>query len=321
MKKYKDFIAELNSGKIRQCYYVCTNGSYLVNKASGLLRNKICRSPSSNIFFIKYADEISLDELREFVSESPSLFDPVKLVLIRRCEKYSRKLESFFEFSESVEGNSYLICVFEEEFVKEKKLYKRTDFYDFSVITGEDGISLVKDEFKLRGISLDDSVAELLIDAFHSKADFIISEISKISDYLSEGGILTRDILINILKFNIESSFDELFFSLIKQDRTTAIKAAKNILEHQGISEVYLLVVLSMMYSDLILFRKSGKAPYGFWGDRAQMLRECAKLVSDSRLKLSFAAIVEIDKMLKNTMTDPKVLILNLIGTLILIND
>ncbi|MCX7877319.1 MAG: hypothetical protein N2510_01620, partial [Ignavibacteria bacterium] len=215
----------------------------------------------------------------------------------------------------------YIVCVFDKEFIIEKKLARKYEFYDFSEISGNEGIRLVIDEFRTKGISADEQVAEFLL-SLYTDPDFLISEINKISDYVGEGNELNREVLNRILKFsNTSSSFEELFVSLIKKDSRGAITAADNILTYQAVSEIYLLAVLSSLFTDLILLKKSGRADSNnLWGERARMLQECSSEVTEDRLKYSVKAIIEADKMLKNTTVQPKLIVFNLISSLISFN-
>ena len=103
MLLFSDFEKEINSGKVRKIYYIEASDSYFISKAGELLREKLFGSKDTKEnFFLKYADETPVDEVLELCNNFSSLFSANKIIILKRCEKYSRKLDSLLEYAKKL---------------------------------------------------------------------------------------------------------------------------------------------------------------------------------------------------------------------------
>lgn len=331
MRTFQDFRKEVSAGKLKNVYYIAAIDNYFLSKAGEILREKLFGSKESKEnFFLKYADETPMQELFDLTSGGASLFSTQKLVIVKRCEKYSRKLSEFMEKSRVPAEDSYILYAFETSFVYEKKLdeIKGIDFYDFSDLPHRELYDWVKGEFESKSIQINTDALDLFITSVPASLDLLNTEIEKISNYDFEGKepLLTKEIILQFIGYDREYSPDELMTAIVKKDQNKAFAILNNLLNSKGLNEVYLLSTISNYYMDMFSFKSQGLdsidsrtlyQKYKMWGDRVKFAKNYHKLLNTSSLERSFAKIIDTDKKLKTSMLDPKILMTSLVNELI----
>lgn len=331
MRTFLDFTKEVASGSMRNVYYIASVDNYFLLKAGEILREKLFGSKDSKEnFFLKYADETPMQELFDLTSGGASLFSSRKLVIVKRCEKYSRKLSEFIELSKGKSEDSYILYAFDTSFVYEKKLdqIKDIEFYDFSELPRRELYDWVKQEFGAHGISVNTDALDLFITSIPSSFDLLSSEIEKVSNYDFEGKeqVLTKEIILQFIGYDRDYSPEELMISIVKKDQNRAFTILNNLLNTKGLNEVYLLSLISNYYMDMLSFKSQGLdamdsriiyQKYKMWGDRVKFAKSYHKLLNTSALESSFNRILDTDKKLKTSMLDPKILMTSLVDELI----
>src|SRR5258706_1913107 len=158
MPSFSDFEKEVNSGKVRNVYYIEASDSYFISKAGELLREKVFGSKDTKEnFFLKYADETPVDEVLDLCNNFSSLFSSSKIIILKRCEKYSRKLDTLLDYVKKPDPDTTLLMVFDKDYVSEKKLGKTLDFFDFSELPPREFFNWIKKEFNDRGCVINDA--------------------------------------------------------------------------------------------------------------------------------------------------------------------
>lgn len=331
MRTFLDFTKEVASGSMRNVYYIASVDNYFLLKAGEILREKLFGSKDSKEnFFLKYADETPMQELFDLTSGGASLFSSRKLVIVKRCEKYSRKLSEFIELSKGKSEDSYILYAFDTSFVYEKKLdqIKDIEFYDFSELPRRELYDWVKQEFGAHGISVNTDALDLFITSIPSSFDLLSSEIEKVSNYDFDGKeqVLTKEIILQFIGYDRDYSPEELMISIVKKDQNRAFTILNNLLNTKGLNEVYLLSLISNYYMDMLSFKSQGLdamdsriiyQKYKMWGDRVKFAKNYHKLLNTSALESSFNRILDTDKKLKTSMLDPKILMTSLVDELI----
>ncbi|MBN8585551.1 MAG: DNA polymerase III subunit delta [Ignavibacteria bacterium] len=331
MRTFQDFRNEVSSGKLKNVYYIASIDNYFLSKAGEILREKLFGSKENKEnFFLKYADETPMQELFDLTSGGASLFSAQKLVIVKRCEKYSRKLSEFIERTKEKAEDSYILYAFDTSFVIEKKLHeiKGIEFYDFSDLPQRELYDWVKQEFESYNIKINNDALDLFITSVPSSFDLLSTEIEKISNYDFEGKepVLTKEIILQFIGYDREYSPDELMTAIVNKDQNRAFSILNNLLNSKALNEVYLLSTVSNYYMDLFSFKTQGLDTmdsrtlyqrYKMWGDRVKFAKNYHKLLNISSLEHSFAKILETDKKLKTSMLDPKILMTSLVEELI----
>lgn len=331
MRTFLDFRKEISSGKMRNVYYVASVDNYFLLKAGEILREKLFGSgESKENFFLKYADETPMQELFDLTSGGASLFSTQKLVIVKRCEKYSRKLSEFIELTKDSSEDSYVLYAFDTAFVYEKKLdqIKDIEFYDFSELPQRELYDWAKQEFGSRGITIDTDALDLFITSIPSSFDLLSTEIEKVSNYDFEGRepVLTKEVILQFIGYDREYSPEELMVSIVKKDQNRAFTILNNLLNTKGLNEVYLLSLVSNYYMDMLSFKSRGVdsldsrliyQKYKMWGDRVKFAKNYHKLLNINALESSLQKIIDTDKKLKTSMLDPKILMTSLVDELI----
>src|SRR4030095_16364764 len=329
MKTFIDFKSEIQSGKVRNVYYVAALDNYFVSKAGDILREKLSGSiENKDNFFLLYADESSIQEIIDLSANFTSLFSSQKIIIVKRCEKFSRKLNDLLDFYKKPPTDAFTLLVFDLDYVIDKKLDKELDFYDFTELPQKELKEWVRTEFEKHGLKIENEVNDFFISSVPGSFDLLTSEIEKISnyDFESTDKIVTKDLILRSTGYDTEYSPDELVHSIIIKDHNRSLKILDNLINSSGLNEIYLLSILSSYYMDLISFKTKGfengdsNALYGkykMWGERAKFAKNYHKSLNLNSLQTAFKVILETDQKLKTSMLDSKILMTSLVEELI----
>lgn len=331
MNTFLDFEKEVNSGKIRKVYYIAAGDNYFISKAGEILREKLFGSKDSKEnFFLKYADETPMQELFDLTQSGASLFSAQKLVIVKRCEKYSRKLQDFLSQSKISDDDSVILYSFDTAFVYEKKLYESSEFpfYDFSELPQRELYNWVRDEFTKRDISINNDALDLFITSIPGSFDLLVTEIDKISNYDFEGNerAINKEIILQFIGYDKDYSPDELMNAVFSKNSSKSYDILNNLLNSKGLNEVYLLSMISKYYFDILSFKSRGVAQldnrtlyqkYKLWGDSLKIAKNHYNSININSLENSISKIINTDRKLKTSMLNAKILMTSLVEDLI----
>ncbi|MCI0449392.1 MAG: DNA polymerase III subunit delta [Chlorobi bacterium] len=334
MLTFLDFKKETDSGKLRNVYYIAALDNYFVSKAGEILREKLFGSKNiRDNFFLKYADESQLQEIIDLNCNFSSLFSENKVIIVKRCEKFSRKLDELFEHFKNPSGDSHLMFVFDKDFVSEKKLDGKklddgNEFFDFSDLPDRAIKELVRGEFESRGFSINDDELDFFIESVPQNFDLIINEIEKICSYDFEDSekVINKELILKLIGYDEKYSPEELVHAIITKDSRRSSQILDNLLNSAGMNEIYLLSILSNYYMDLITFKTKGvdkldiralQNKYKMWYNRAKFAKNYHKEININALETSISKILETDMKLKTSMLDSKILMASLVEELV----
>ena len=322
---YFDFVKKVNSGKLEPVYFVLADDSYFLNKASNLLREKLTGSKLNNEnFFVRYGDETSLNELSNLSNNFSSLFVQKKLIVIKKCEKYGRKLDELLEFTKTADSDTTMILAFDKEYVTEKKLNQVIQFYDFSYLSDKEYYDWLKTEFNNQGCNIDDETLDMFSDYVPRYFDLAVNEIQKVADYLfdSKEKTVTKEVILKLSGYESEYTPIELMACIVKKDSKNALKVLDYLLNKESLNEVFLLTVITNLYLDLMavknvkiesLQNRDFYSNFRIWGDRINFVKKYHGYTKGLNFKYIFEKLLETDQKLKTSMLDPKVLFFSLI--------
>ncbi len=327
MNTFPDFEKEISSGKVRNVYFIAASDNYFVSKAGELLRSKVLNGSKEN-FFLKYADETSVEEIIDLCNNFSSLFSSQKVIILKRAEKFSRKMETLLAYTKKPDPDTTLLLVFDKDYVTEKKLAQSIDFYDFSEMLPKAYFEWLKSEFNSRGCTINDEELSLFASSVPQIFDLAINEIEKISnyDFGNKEKVITRDIILEFTGYEKEYSPEELVHSIIQKNHKRAQEILDYLINKGGVNEIYLLSIITNYYADLLTFKTKGfqrqdsgsiYGKYKLWGERAKFAKNFHSIISEKSLKYALTRILETDQKLKNTMLDSKILLASLIEDMV----
>ena len=328
---FLDFEKEVSSNKIKPVYFIAACDNYFVKKGSEMLKKNIFGKDESNdSFFLKYADDSKYDELLDLCKNFASLFSSKKLIVVKRCEKFSRNLKFILEYASAPDPDTILMLVFDRDYVNESKLWTECSFYNFSELPEDYFLSWIKSEFTSRGCAINDRDVNLFIASVPYNFDIIVREIEKISNYVdiedNKEKIVTREIILRSIGFSQTHTPEDLVISILDKDFKRCTDITHYLLNKSGISEIYLLSIILNYYTDLLCFKTQGVSSmnsfeiyskYKVWRERAQFARTYSNKLKVSQFKAVFKNLLDTDKKLKTSMIDPKILITSMIEDLI----
>lgn len=329
MKTFLDFQAEVKSGKMRNVFFIAASDNYFVSKAAELMREKVFGSKESmENFFTRYGDETPVEEISDLANNTSSLFSQQKIIVLKRAEKYSRKLKELLEVLRKIDFDTFMLVVFDREYILEKKYDKEIEFFDFSDFPEAKLKTFIRSEFESRGFTITDENLEYFISSVPQSIDLLLTEVEKITNYDFEGSdkVITRELILKFIGYDKEYSPDELMVSILNKDSRRSLEILEGLSSSAGFSEIYLLSIMSNYYMDLLTFKTRGFeqkdsgalwSKYKIWGERAKLAKQYANSVKLSSLELSFNKIMDTDMKLKSSMLNSKILMTSLVEELV----
>lgn len=329
MKTFLDFQAEVKSGKMRNVFFIAASDNYFVSKAAELMREKVFGSKESmENFFTRYGDEAQVEEISDLANNTSSLFSQQKIIVLKRAEKYSRKLKELLEILRKIDFDTFMLVVFDREYILEKKYDKEIEFFDFSDFPEAKLKTFIRSEFESRGFTISDENLEYFISSVPQSIDLLLNEVEKITNYDFEGSdkVITRELILKFIGYDKEYSPDELMVSILNKDSRRSLEILEGLSSSAGFSEIYLLSIMSNYYMDLLTFKTRGFeqkdsgalwSKYKIWGERAKLAKQYANSVKLSSLELSFNKIMDTDMKLKSSMLNSKILMTSLVEELV----
>lgn len=327
MKTFLDFEKEVKTGKLRNVFFILSGDNYFINAASELLREKLFGSKDNREnFFIKFADETSVQELTDLTNNYSSLFASSKIIVLKKCEKYSRKLDELLDFLKTTDPDAYLLLCFDKEYVLDKKLEKSIEFYDFTELPGGAVKDWIRNKFKSYGKEIHDDAVDFMIDTFPQSFDVLNSEIDKLTSYEPESiQAIDKELLLRLTGYEADFTPNELMRAIIRNDSVKAVQILDNLLHKAGLNEIYLVSIISNYYLDLISV-KSGKfrgndnysmyGKYKIWGERMNFAKEYSNILEISELAKAIELLLDTDKKLKTSMLNSDILMTSLVEEL-----
>jgi DNA polymerase III delta subunit len=329
MKTFLDFQAEVKSGKMRNVFFIAASDNYFVSKAAEIMREKVFGSKESmENFFTRYGDESQVEEISDLANNTSSLFSQQKIIVLKRAEKYSRKLKELLEVLRKIDFDTFMLVVFDREYILEKKYDKEIEFFDFSDFPEVKLKTFIRSEFESRGFTISDENLEYFISSVPQSIDLLLTEVEKITNYDFEGSdkVITRELILKFIGYDKEYSPDELMVSILNKDSRRSLEILEGLSSSAGFSEIYLLSIMSNYYMDLLTFKTRGFeqkdsgalwSKYKIWGERAKLAKHYANSVKLSSLELSFNKIMDTDMKLKSSMLNSKILMTSLVEELV----
>lgn len=322
---YIDFEKKVVSGKIEPVYFVLVEDNYFLNKAGQLLKEKLTGSRVNNEnFFVKYADDTSVDEILNLSSNFSSLFSQNKIIIVKRCEKFGKRIEGLFDYARNPDSETTLLLVFEKEYVTEKKLDRAFQFYDFTSLPDIKYFEWLISEFHAQGCSIDENTLEMFSEYVPRSFDLVVNEIRKVSDYLEDEKEkkVTKEVILKLSGYESEFTPNELMIFIVTKDCSKALKVLDYLLNKESLSEIFLLNVVSSMFLDLLAVRSESiqniqyrdfYSKYKIWGDRIAFVRRFQNQAKTMNFDKIFEILLETDQKLKTSMLDPKTLLFSLV--------
>lgn len=324
---YFDFEHRIRSGNIDPVYFILAEDTYFLNKACDLLKEKLTGSKLNNEnYFIKYADETSIEEILNLSSNFSSLFAQKKIIIVKKCEKF-KKFDDFLSYCKNPDFDTTLLLAFNKDYVNEKKLYNTFDFYDFTNLPDNEYFEWLKSEFKNYGCIIDEETLEMFSDYVPRVFDLVVNEIKKVSDYLGnlDEKKVTKEIIRKLSGYETEYTPIELIGYLVTGDCRNALKVIDYLLYKESTNEVYLLTIMTNLFLDLMAIKgesiqymqnREFYLNYKIWGDRINFVKKHQNDAKNLNFNKIFEKLIETDQKLKTSMIDPKVLLISLIQEL-----
>lgn len=322
---YFDFEHSIKSGKIEPVYFVLSHDSYFLSKAGELLKEKFTGSKINNEnYFLKYADDTTVEEILNLSGNFSSLFAQKKIIIVKKCEKYGKKIDVLLDYLKNPDLDTTLILAFDKEYAVEKKLDKTLKFFDFSFLPDKEYFKWLKSEFDSYRCSIDEKTINMFSDYIPRNFDIVVNEIKKVADYLldSEEKVVTKEVILKLSGYEAEFTPIELMGSILSKNSEKSLIILDYLLNKELLNEVFLLSVMTNLFMDLMAVKNDNIQSmqnrefylnYKIWGDRIVFVKKYQTYAKTLNFEQIFSKFIETDQKLKTSMIDPKVLFYSLI--------
>lgn len=324
-QNYFDFEKKVKSGKVEPVYFVLSEDNYFLSRAGDLLKEKFTGSSVNNEnYFLKYGDDSTAEEIINLSSNFSSLFSFKKIIIVKKCEKFGKKLETLLEYTNNPSPDTTLVLSFSKEYVEEKKLNSTIDFYDFTELDDREYFEWLKLEFSNQGCRIDYDTLIMFSEYVPRVFDLVLNEIKKVSDFLSDTKekIVTREVILKLSGYESEYTPLELVSDMVSGKNDEALKILDYLLNKESINEVFLVSLITSLYLDMLATRNENiqvlqnrafYINYKIWGDRINFVKNHQKFAKRLNFEQIFSKLIETDSKLKSSMIDPKVLLISLV--------
>lgn len=324
-QNYFDFEKKVKSGKVEPVYFVLSEDNYFLSRAGDILKEKFTGSTVNNEnYFVKYGDDSTVEEIINLSSNFSSLFSSKKIIIVRKCEKLGRKLDSLLDYVNKPSPDTTIILSFSKEYVEEKKLNSAIDFYDFTSLDDKEYYEWLKAEFENQGCRIDDDTLIMFSEYVPRIFGLVVNEIKKVSDFLSDSGekVVNREVILKLSGYESEFTPMELVSGMVTGKNDEALKILDYLLNKESVNEVYLVSLITSFYMDMMATKNENiqmmqnrafYMNYKIWGDRINFVKNHQKYAKKLNFEKIFTKLIETDSKLKSSMIDPKVLLISMV--------
>jgi len=213
---------EIKAGFPSSVYFIWSEDDFILWEAYQKIKATATANKNDigvDIFDVS-EDEFSIKSVEEALRSS-GLFGSRRLVILRRFEQIQKStLNKLLEVLESSFENT-LVILSKRAPQTELQNLKKTVVIELN-LKGQDAIRFVKDIAKVKGISLSESVAKILIDLTEANMGRIYWELEKLS--LAGYKHVEVDVIKKLIASAVEFSAFEVARALVEQKKTDAFR-------------------------------------------------------------------------------------------------
>jgi DNA polymerase-3 subunit delta len=320
---------ELQEGVFRPVYVILGPEDYLCRQAIDLLKRSLIRPDALAFDYAEFvADETPVDQIIEAVNTFP-MISKRRLVLVNQLEKLrDPEQESIIDSIATLSSRSTLI-LFGSDLDRRKKFFRvlrdTCCVAEFPTLKGPALERWASAFVKQRGHRISSASIKKIVDLAGSDLQSLAMELEKLLLYAGDMQNVPDSAVNDLVRESRQQSIFELIDAVARRDRSGALKSLSNLMR-MGEHPLVVVTMLARHCRQVIIAQEclQQRVPTSEIGTAAQIphfrldqfLRE-ARAADPGSIRQMLIKLAEIDRRLKSSAADGRMLLENLICALV----
>ncbi len=254
MKKFRQILKDIRSGKVAPVYFLCGEEIYFAKKIEETLLQTVV-PPEAKTFdeAVLYAPDMSLDDFLLRAGAFPMLSDK-QLLVARQAQHFFKKQEALERVKNYLSRKvSSTVLVFRYDGkpgVKIKNVFQKdneTVYYEAPKLYENRMGEILSEIFAGKKFTLNPKSQMMLLEYIGTDLARMEKEAEKLSVVFPEGGTLTPEIIEEYIGISKDYNFFELKSAIARGDVKKAVKIASVFSKNP--KEYALIPVIAMLYN------------------------------------------------------------------------
>lgn len=320
---------EIKRGVFRPVYVILGPEEYLCRQAIDLLKRSLISPDALAFDYTEFvAGEKPVDQIIEDVNTFP-MISKRRLVLVNQVEKLRDfEQDSIIDSINAISSRSTLI-LFASDLDRRKKFFRGLRdtccVAEFPTVKGP-ALERWADAFvKQHGHRISAASIKKIVDMAGSDLQSLAMELEKLLLYAGDTQNVPDSAVNDLVRESRQQSIFELIDAVARRDRSSALKSLSNLM-HMGEHPLVVVTMLARHCRQVIIAQEclQQRVPTSEIGTAAQIphfrldqfLRE-ARAADPGSIRQMFVKLAEIDRRLKSSSADGRMLLENLICALV----
>ena len=219
MREFKQLMSIISKGDYAPFYLLSGTEAYFIDQVEALLTDRLTDESSRSFdYSLFYGKDVDASQVVETAKRFP-MIAPYHLVVVREAQYIDHSLDLIADYLSNFQPKTILVlCYKHKAFDKRKKLYKAANKFGVVLESKElydNQIGLwIKEKIGLTTLKVDALGLQLLGEALGSDLNKIQNEIEKLKIILTEGTLITPELIEKHVGFSKDYNNFELYKAL-----------------------------------------------------------------------------------------------------------
>ena len=320
---------EVNKGEFRPVYLITGHEQYLCRQAISLLKNKALTSESLAFDYAEFiAGEIPIDEILAAANTFP-MVGGRKVVLVNQAERLKDSEQDFIVGTIQGLSRRSILILAADELDHRKRFYKAfRDAHcvvEFPKLKGAELEGWAEAFVRRQGYRISSSAIRKIVELAGSDLQNLSMELDKLLLYSGRSQTVPDSVVDELVQGNRQQSVFELINAVGRRDRSGALRSLSNLLS-MGEHPLVVVAMMARHCRQVMIARErlAHGSPTHEIASAAQIppfmldqfLRQ-ARSTDSGTIRQMFVRLADIDRRLKSSAADGRMLIEGLICALV----
>ena len=237
MREFNELMSSIEEGNYLPFYLLSGVEPYFIDQIESKITDHLLDEASRSFdYSLFYGKEVEASHIVEAAKRFPMLSSH-HLVVVREAQHLDKYMDVIADYLSNPQPNTVLVLCYKYKiFDKRKKLYKNGKkigvIYDSKPLYDNQLGPWILEKLKASGFSTDNTGLQLLCEALGNDLNKIEKEIDKLKIVLSEGTIVSPDLIQKHVGFSKDYNNFELYKALGKRDFNKCCQIVKYMSEN-----------------------------------------------------------------------------------------
>jgi DNA polymerase-3 subunit delta len=330
---YRTAAKEISKGNIQPIYVCYGSESFLMKEFITYITDQWIETDDRDFAVSKF--DLGETNVESIIDDAETLpfMGGRKLIIAKdanfftaakESSKMEHRLDRLAEYLQAPTDFSVIVFTVGADKLDERKkivksISERRALIPFPLLSGDDLTYWIRRQSEKAHISLDDAALNSLVLSCGANLQNISGEIEKLSLYVGENGVVTADIVENMVARSTEQNVFLMIDELARLHVEKALRILYDLLKHKE-EPVKILSLIARQFRSMLLVKQLSKQGYsqqqlatqlGLHPYAVKIAAEQARLYEVDKLKLTISRLAEVDYRMKMGKMD-KVLALEM---------